>query len=69
MLSDRNEIGVPQLSQKVRVTPGDELKVFGKSPSHRHCVSCIPIYVVIGAEHWRRQLSQWQFTQAFIGCV
>jgi len=39
---DRKEIGVPQFGQKLRSTPGDELKVFGVSPVQRHCPSRTP---------------------------
>ncbi len=66
---DRNEIGEPQLPQNVRSTLGDEHYFFGAEPHQRqssaspepvqrYCVSVTPTYVVTGAEHWRRQLSQ-----------
>ncbi|CDX49500.1 hypothetical protein MPL1032_100078 [Mesorhizobium plurifarium] len=43
------------------------MNTFGGLPSHRHWPSRTPMYVVIGAEHCRRQLSQWQTTQACAG--
>jgi len=52
---------VPQVGQKLRLTPGDDAQVFGGWPVHSKRLSGMPRKVVTGEAVCRRQLSQWQW--------
>lgn len=53
-------MGVPQVGQNCRVTPGEEVKVAGVMPVQAHAPSATPKKEAKAAPVARRQLSQWQ---------